>query len=123
MATMGGIFTPDYDGSQATGFVGTIATTANTGAIVLGKYRLFKITFDVQPSGTTGRSVTLRFTTGNSVLGHTAITPTSTSPFLHSYQENIFELDGSIDSINFANLAADNGAITIAYSIIPLTRN
>ena len=120
---MGGIFTPDYDGSQAASFVGTIATTANTGAIVLGKYRLFKVVFDVQPGGTTGRSVLLRFTIGNSVLGHAAITPTATSPFLHSYQENIFELDGSVDSINLANLAADNGAITIAYNLLPLVRN
>jgi len=120
---MGGIFTPDYDGSQATGLVGTIATTANTGAIVLGKYRLWKIVFDVQPGGTTGRSVLLRFTIGNSVLGHTAITPTSTSPFMHSYHENFFEFDGSVDSINLANLSADNGAVTVAYSILPLTRN
>lgn len=123
MATMGGIFTPDYDGSQAAGFVGTIATTANTGAIILGKYRLWKIVFDVQPGGTTGRTVLLRFTIGNSVIGHTAITPTATSPFFHSLQENIFEMDGSVDSINLANLAADNGAITVAYSILPLTRN
>jgi hypothetical protein len=121
MATMGGIFTPDYDGSQASGFVGTIATTANTGAIVLAKYRLWKLAFTVQPISAS--APVLRVTFGNSVTGHTAITPTATSPFLHSFHENFFELDGSIDSINLANLAADNGAVTIAYAILPLVRN
>jgi hypothetical protein len=121
MATMGGIFTPDYDGSQATGLVGVLTTGTNSGAIVLGKYRLWKLTFTIQTI--TATAPVLRFTTGNSVLGHTAPTPTSTSPFLHSFHENIFEMDGSIDSINLANLAADNGAVTIAYSILPLTRN
>ncbi len=123
MATVGGIFIPDYYGSKTAGMVGTIATTANTGPIYVGKYRLWKIVFDVQPGGTTGRSVSLRFTTGNTVLGAAAPTPDAASPFFHSYQENIFEMDGSIDSINLANLAADNGAITIAYSILPLARN
>jgi len=116
---MGGIFIPDYDGSQATGLVGTIATTASTGVIVLGKYRLWKLTFST--STPTANGSVLRFTVGNSLLGHIAITPTSTSPFLHNYQENIFELDGSVDSVNLANL--DNGAVTIIYSILPLARS
>ncbi len=67
MATMGGIFCPDYDGTQApaTGYVGTLAQNANTGAF--------------------------------------------------------FEFDGSIDSINLANL--DNGATGLVYCFLPLIRN
>jgi len=124
MATMGGIFIPDYDGSQASGLVGTIATTASTGAIVLGKYRLWKLTLVNQTTPPNSGVCAVRFTTGISVApGHTAPTPTSASPFLHSFHENFFEFDGSIDSINLANLTADNGSITIGYCLLPLTRN
>lgn len=118
MATMGGIFAPDYDGSLATGLVGTIAAAGTSGALVLGKYRLFKITFQYVTAS--ANSAILRFTTGNSVQGHTAPTPLSSSPFLHNYHENFFEFDGSIDSLNLANL--DNGA-SILYCILPLVRN
>ncbi|SRR6266576_2174991 len=121
MATMGGIFCPDYDGTQApaTGYVGTLAQNANTGAIILGKYRLWKLTFQTATAG--ANSAILRFTVGNSVLGHTATTPVSTSPFLHNFHENFFELDGSFDSINLANL--DNGATGLVYCFLPLIRN
>ncbi len=118
MATVGGIFIPDYDGSQATGFIGSLTNTSFTGPLVVGKYRLFKVVF--QPATSSANSVVLRFTMGNSVIGHTATTPVATSPFLHNYQENIFEFDGSIDSINLANL--DN-AVTVIYNILPLSRS
>lgn len=123
MATMGGIFIPDYDGALAAGFVGTIASAGNTGAIILGKYRLWKLTLINQTTPPNSGVCAVRFTVGNSVIGHVAITPTSASPFLHSFHENFFEFDGSVDSINLANLAADNGAITIAYSLLPLARS
>ena len=121
---MGGIFIPDYDGSLATGFVGNIASGGTSGAIVIGKYRLFKITFVGSTTPPISGSLALRFTTGISIApGHTAPTPTSTSPFLHNFHENFFEFDGSIDSINLANLAIDNGANALNYSILALSRS
>ena len=121
---MGGIFIPDYDGSQATGFVGSLSNAGTaSGPIFLGKYRLFKITFAA--SGTaSANSLIIRFTIGNSVIGHTAPSPSqTTSPFFHNYQENIFELDGSVDSINLAVFSADGAPATVLYSILPLSRS
>jgi hypothetical protein len=120
MSTLGIVFCPDYAGSQATGLVGSIATTANTGPIQLGKYRIFKVV--MVDAGTPATPPVLRFTLGNST-GTVAPTPTSASPFMHASQENIFELNGSYDQINLANLAADNGAITVGYCIIPLAKS
>lgn len=119
MATMAATYTPDFPGSQATGLVGTIATTANTGVIQIGKYRLFKIVVSVQPIAAT--APILRFTLGIST-GTTAPTPVATSPFVLGSGENIFETNGSYDQINLANLAADNGAVTVAYTILPLSK-
>src|SRR5437899_5940982 len=105
MATMGGIFIPDYDGSQTTSFIGSLATGNSTGVLVLGKYRLWKLTF--QPATSSANSVILRYTIGNSgSAGHPAATPLTTgpaAPFFHNYQQNIFEFDASINSINLAN--------------------
>ena len=125
MATMGGIFTPDYDGALASGLVGTLSNTGTaSGPIVLGKYRLWKITFAISSATASANCIIVRFTTGNSVLGHTAPAPSqTTSPFLHNYHENFFEFDGSIDSINLAAFSADGAPTTVAYSILPLTRN
>ena len=124
MATIQAVFTPDWDGSQATGLVGTIATTAHTAALAVGKYRLFKVVIVNQTTpGTLAAAFVLRFQLGNSVVGHVAGTPTSTDPFLVSNQENIFETNGAFDSISFANLAADNGAVTLGYAVIPLSRS
>lgn len=120
MATQGASLIPDYQATQGAGLVGTIATTANTGAIKVGVYRIFKLVFSVQPIAAT--PALLRFTLGNST-GTAAPTPVATSPLLRSDQENIFELNNVYDQINLANLAADNGAVTVAYSIIPLAKS
>lgn len=123
MATVYGIYPPDYEGSQLTGMIGTIATGASTAAITVGKYRLFKVTFLTLTTGSPN-NLGLRFTTGISDgSGHAAPVPTSASPLLVNNQENIFEMSGSIDQIRFANLASDGGSATISYSIIPLTRS
>ena len=123
MATIQAVFTPDWDGSQATGLVGTIATTAHTAALAIGKYRVFKVVIINQTTpGTIVGPFALRFQLGNSAAGHVAGTPTSTDPFLVSNQENIFETNGAFDSISFANLAADNGAVTLGYAVIPLAK-
>lgn len=123
MATTQAVFTPDYAKSQSAGLVGTIATTANTGVIALGKYQVFKVVMINQTTPATpgAASQALRFTLGSSA-GAVAPTPTSASPFFVSSQENIFELSAAYDQINLANLAADNGAVTIGYAIIPLAK-
>lgn len=119
---MGGIFIPDYDGSQATGFVGALAVGVASGPITLGKYRLWKLTF-VSGTAASSNSLAIRFTTGSSTQGHTAPTPSATSPFLHNFHENFFEFDGSIDQINLITLAADFAPATTNYSILPLARS
>lgn len=123
MATVFGIYPPDYEGSQATGLVGTIASAAATAAITVAKYRLFKVTF-LSATAPGANNLGLRFSTGISDgTGHAAPVPTAASPLLVNNQENIFEFSGSIDQIRFANLVVDNGAIIISYSILPLTRS
>lgn len=126
MATLSSILIPDYDGCLAIAGgagVGTIATTASTGAIVLGTHRLFRIFCNDQTTATnTVIQFYLRFTMGNSKTGHAAITPTSTSPFFSSLQDIIFDTGDAYDSINLANLAADNTAVTIGYTILPLSK-
>ena len=119
---MGGIFVPDYDGALATGLVGILTAGTPSGPIFLGKYRLFKITFAANTTASSN-SIVVRFTTGNSIIGHTAPTPSSTSPFLHNYHENFFELDGSIDTINLETFTADGAPSSTIYSILPLVRN
>jgi hypothetical protein len=122
MSTIGTFFVPDYDGSQATGFIGTIASNASTSAIVVGKYRLIKIVFIGAAS--TANNIGLRFTTGISDgTGHAAPVPTSASPLLINNQENIYEFDGSIDSIRFASLSTDGAPATVNYCILPLSRS
>ena len=120
MATLNAVFVPDYPGSQADDLVDVITTTSNTGPLIIKKYSIFKVVFSIQPGSAV--PAILRFTLGNSVTGAVAPTPDSTAPFLLSNQENIFETNAGIDSINFANLVADNGAVTIAYAIIPLLK-
>lgn len=123
MATTSAIFPIDYQKSQAAGLVGTIATTANTGPITVGRYQIFQIAMVNQTTPATpgAQSQALRFTLGNST-GTAAPTPTSASPFFVSTHENIFEFSAAYDQINLANLAADNGAVTVAYAIIPLAK-
>lgn len=124
MATITGYLTPDYDGTLAvTGSVGTIATTAATGAIVVGKHRIMRIYLNRQTSpSNANEKFTVRFTMGNSVTGHTAPTPTSSSPFITT--DNIAEIDtgDAYDSINLANLAADNSAITLGYTVLLMSK-
>lgn len=124
MATLTAVFSPDYDGNQAVGaYVGTIATAASTGAIVVGTNRLIQIFINRQttPSNANER-FTIRFTLGNSKTGHVAITPTSTSPFFTADEAFIIDTGASYDSINLANLATDNTAITLGYTILPLSK-
>jgi hypothetical protein len=123
MATIGANFILDYDGALSTGFVGTIATGASTGVIQLGQYRVFRIYINRQtaPSNSNER-FTIRFTLGNSKTGHTAPTPTSASPFFTADEDFQYELGASYDQINLANLATDNTAITLGYSIVPLSK-
>lgn len=125
MATLGGIFVPDYDGSVATvpgGFnawVGSLAQNAVSGPIFLGKYRVWKLTF--QPATAGANSAILRFTLGLSNSSqHAAISPTVSSPFLHNYHENFFELNGGQDSINLANI--DNSTAVILYTVLPVSK-
>jgi len=123
LATIQAIYPPDYPASQATGFVATLATTLATAAITIGKYRLFKVTF-ISATAPSSNNLGLRFTTGISDgSGASAPVPTAASPLLLNNQENIFEMSGSIDQIRFANLNVDNGAITVSYCILPLTRS
>lgn len=124
MATLTAYFTPDYDGALATAtFVGTLATAAATGPLVVGKHRLIQIFFNRQttPSNVNER-YSIRFTLGNSIIGHAAITPTSTSPFFTTDEPIIFDMGEAYDSINMANLASDNTAITLGYTILPLSK-
>lgn len=122
MATVFGIYPPDYEGSQATGMTGSITTPGSTAAITVGKYRLFKVTFI--GAAASASNIGLRFTTGISDgSGHAAPVPTAASPLLVNNQENIFEMSGSIDQIRFAAVTTDGPPATINYSIIPLTRS
>lgn len=124
MATVTGFLTPDYDGIVAIpAATGTIATGATTGAIVLGKRRLFRIYISriTTPSNANEKFI-LRFTLGNSVTGHAAATPTSSSPMITTDALDIYDTGDSYDSINLANLAADNSAITIGYSIVLMSK-
>lgn len=124
MATVTGIFIPDYDGNQASAsFTGTIATTASTGAIVIGPRRLFQIFVNRQTSPSNANErFTIRFTMGNSKQGHAAPTPTSASPFFTADEAFVVDTGEAYDSINLANLAADNTAITLGYCILPLSK-
>ena len=124
MATVTGFLTPDYDGIIAIpACTGTIATASSTGAIVLGKRRLFRIYIArvTTPSNANEKFI-LRFTLGNSVTGHAATTPTSSSPMITTDALDIYDIGEAYDSINLANLAADNTAITLAYSIVLLSK-
>lgn len=122
MSTTGTYFNIDYDGALASGLVGTLAAGTPSGVITLGPYRIFKI---VWVANTTGgaNNIPLRFTLGNTKLGHTAPTPTvNVSPFLVNNQENIFEFSAEYDSINLETFAADGAPASTIYSIIPLSR-
>lgn len=123
MATVYGIYPPDYEGSQATGMTGVIAAGASTAAITVGKYRIFKVTF-ISLTTASPNNLGLRFSTGISDgSGHAAPVPTSASPLIVNNQENVFEMSGSIDQIRFAFLASDGATGSVSYSLIPLTRS
>ena|SRR6266850_4757245 len=141
MATIGSIFIPDYVGAIAPPptigaitydpLIGTIASGASKN-LFLGKYRLFKVNFLTSgaPAVPTANNLALRFTTGISTgvagggtgIGATVPLPTAASPTFMNNQENIFELDGSIDSIAIANLTTDNGTLVLNYIFLPLAR-
>lgn len=124
MATVTGFLTPDYDGIIAIpACVGTIASGASTGAIVLGKRRLFRLYLSrVTTPSNANEKLILRFTLGNSATGHAAITPTSASPMITTDALDIYDIGECYDSINLANLAADNTAITLGYAIVLLSK-
>ena len=121
MASYSSVWTVDYQGAKATNFIGTIATTANTGALVVGKRRLIRIFLQNQTSPATASQYAIRFTLGLST-GTVAPTPDSTAPFFTSNQEFTIDTGDLYDEINLANLAADNGSVTIAYAIVPLSK-
>lgn len=124
MATVTGFLIPDYDGTIQTApagsaaYVGTVASGASTGVIITGLNRLFQLWVCRQttPSNANEKFV-LRYTMGNSKTGHAAPTPTSSSPFLTSDNLVVLDTGNAYDSINLANLVADNSAILLAYSV------
>lgn len=118
MATPTATFVPapdTYAGAPAR--VGTLATTVST-TVNLGKRRIYRLSFIVQPASSVNYA--LRFLLSNSAGA--APTVDVTSPFFQNNQENVFETGDNYDQITITNLAADNGAITLAYSFTPQSK-
>lgn len=115
MATITAYLVPDYANSiTVSGAQGTMATTASSGAITTGKRRIVHISA-LNIGATTSRCA-VRYTLGLST-GTTAPTPTASSPFFLGDEGWTIDLGDLYDQINLANLAADNGANTLAYSV------
>jgi hypothetical protein len=124
MSTYASIWSPDLTQSAGvstpiTNSVGSLATTTSSGVIQLGKHRLIRISFMVTPAAAT--IVGLRITFGLST-GTTAATPAATSMLLTNNQEIIFDTGETFDQMQLTNLAADNGSVTIAYTVTPLSK-
>lgn len=124
MSTYASVWSPDL--TQAAGVstpitnsVATLATTASSGIIQLGKHRLIRISFMVIPASAS--IVGLRATFGLS-SGTTAGTPTAVSMLLTNNQEIVFDTGETFDQMQLTNLAADNGAVSIAYAVTPLSK-
>lgn len=118
MATVTGIFTPSAEVfAGATTRTGTLATTAST-TILLGKRRIYRFSFIVQPASSV--NFAMRFLLSNSA--GSAPTVDVTSPFFQNNQENVFETGEAYDQITITNLAADNGAVTLAYTFVPYSK-
>jgi hypothetical protein len=117
MATYTSIWTPDYSNSIAplAGTpTGTIATGASSGVITVGKRRIIHIVgINVTtPANLTAVSYTMGLSTGT-----VAANPVATSPFFTCDEGFTIDTGDMYDQINLGNVAAYNGAITLAYSI------
>ena len=120
MATMTAYLTPDYANTiTVTGSAGLLATTTSSGVIVVGKRRLLHLS--ALNTGSTTSRCALRFTLGLST-GVVAPAPTSTSPFFLGDEGWMIDTGDLYDEINLANLAADNGANSLAYSIVIMSK-
>ncbi len=121
MATFQSVWTPNYQDSKAiANLTGTLATTASTGPLTVGKSRIIRIF--AFAATTAPVPVSLRYSLGIST-GTTAPTPTAAMPFFFTNQVIEIELGSNYDQINFTNLAADNGAVTLNYSISVMSRS
>ena len=118
MARLQGVFPIDFAVTPITNSIGILATGTSSGVIILAKNRLYKVTFIANPTGANilGLRITLGLTTGT-----VAATPTGSNPLLINYHENVFSTGDMYDSLNLTNLAADNGAISVGYSVIPVS--
>jgi hypothetical protein len=115
MATPTGYLVADYANSvTVAGAQGTLATTVASGVITVGKRRIIHIA-SLNTTATSSRCA-LRYTLGIST-GTNAPTPTASSPFFLGDEGWSIDMGDLYDQINLANLAADNGASSVAYSI------
>jgi len=117
MATLTGIFTPDYANTVTiTGNEATLAANAVSGPITLGQHRLFMLS--VKDTTTPASISQVSFTMGLST-GTVAPSPTASSPFFSLTQNLVFDT-GMYDQINLGNF--HNGADSIDYSVVLLSK-
>jgi len=122
LATFNAVWVPDYTNTVAiSACVGTMAAAGVTGAIVVGKRRLFRIEAMATPASAAPVPAVVRFTMGNSG-GTTSPVPTSSSPFVVGNQETVFDSSEAYDEINLANLSADNNGAQVAYTVLLLSK-
>ena len=118
MATLTGIYSIDYANTiTVTGNEGTLAANASSGAITLGKRRLFMIS--VKDTTTPASLAQISFTFGLST-GTTAPAPTSSSPFFSLTQSLVFDTGDVYDQIQLANF--HNGSDSVDYSVVLLSK-
>jgi len=115
--------TPDYENSVSiSGAQGTLLTGTSSGVIAVGQHRLIHISATVVPVNTSRNCISYTF--GNSAATGTtpAPTPTASSPFLLGDEGYVVDT-GFYDQNNLANIAAYNGAVSLAYSISLLSKH
>jgi hypothetical protein len=118
VATITGIFQIDYANTiTVTGNEGTLAASASSGVIQLGKRRLFMVS--VKDTTTPASNAQISFTFGLST-GITAPAPVAGSPFWSVSQSLVFDTGDIYDQLQLANF--HNGADSVDYSLVLLSK-
>jgi hypothetical protein len=118
MASVTAIFGVDYGNTITTANAeGTLAASATSGIIQLGKRRIFMVS--CKDTTTPAALSQISFTFGFSG-GVTAPAPVTTSPFWSLSQGLVFDTGDHYDQIQLANF--HNGADSIDYSVVLLDK-
>jgi hypothetical protein len=124
MATMTAVFCVDYANTiTVANGTGTLAASASSGVIQLGKRRLYMISAKdtTTPASLSQISVTFGLSVkGGGTAQTLAPAPVSGSPFFSLTQNLVFDTGDNYDQIQLANF--HNGADAIDYSVILLSK-